>query len=408
MRLRYLRPAPVHERRQKRRPFKGSVFFRHPDYDFMRLKAKTREIEYLDERVTSFKYKKADLVLIPVYAHTVHRAAELSVFYRHHEEPVIFTGPFASIAPDYCLKFCDGVAIGDITSSIDEIISDLEARKLKKRYRSKEPLSFEVDREVEDRSGFVPDYSQLRLQFGCGCLHQKEFCYEYYLHPETTFCDLKKALQLTSLINRKRVILLDDAVDSNPDYYLEFFKDCWQYHKEWIVSATGRIFDHPDLLLAMKRAGVRGIILKSDYYLSRRKEDIAKDLSYIHHLRMIPGLTVVLNPDVDLEIIDEIMRLPADFALFPTKTPIPFTSSFEKKDLELEDLDFFDQGHPVMKGIDPNIIEKIKDRYYSMDQILGRLISTLSRIGVYNSLYYLMPINLALRQNFLEGIPYPP
>ncbi|RKX71101.1 hypothetical protein DRP53_02695 [candidate division WOR-3 bacterium] len=408
MRIRYLAVFPSWARKQKRRPYKGSIFFRRPDYDYLRLKAMIPELEYLDERVEPFYYRDADLVLLKVLPHLLTRASEVSLLYRKNDIPVVFFGPLATVGPEFCLRFSDAVVVGDITASIGQIVGDLKKAKLRKIYRARGRISFDVDREMEEHAGFVPDYSQLRLFFGCGCERFKELCPEHYLYPRPLFCNRKEAIRLVGEITRKRIILLDDGIDYNPQYYIQLFKDCWHLHKEWIVTATGRIFDHPDLLLAMKRGGVRVVIIKPDYFHSHPYEEMRRDLSRIHQLKMIPGVMVMLLPDLSPNVIETVMRLPADFALFPTLTPLPFTPSFPQDRIDITDLDFYDQGHPVLKGYQGGLIELIKDRYYSWDRIWLRLANSISSIGIYNAFTYLLPINLALRQNFLEGIPYPP
>ncbi|HID32910.1 MAG TPA: hypothetical protein EYP24_05990 [bacterium (Candidatus Stahlbacteria)] len=407
MRILYIAPAHPALRRDNDRPYKGSIFFRHPDYDFLRTKAIHKDIDYIDERITTLEYRPCDLVLIPVLTSTLHRAVEIGALFRRERTPVIFFGPLARIGQNYLLNHCDSVVIGDIGYALSEIISDLETNSLKRIYLAR-GVSFPINRSAENLPGFVRDYSRLRLLFGCGCPDHKEWCYEYYLFPEPVFCPVGIGLHLLSTMKRKRVVLIDDGIDSNPDYYLEFFKWSWPFHKEWIVTASGKIFDHPDLLLAMKRAGVRVIILKPDFYKDRSYRQLGKDLTFIHHLRMIPGVTIRLDPEITSDLIDEVLSLPADFALFPTLTPIPFTEEYESLRPVVDDFDFFDYGHPVIPDLNPGLIERVKDRYYSLDQIYRRLTRSIARIGFYNTFSYLLPINLALRQNFLEGIPYPP
>jgi len=57
---------------------------------------------------------------------------------------------------------------------------------------------------------------------------------------------------------------------------------------------------------------------------------------------------------------------------------------------------------PMLQPTDP---AWVRNRFYSLREIIDRLVRRPRRVGFYSTLLYLLPYSLAYRQNLLEGIP---
>jgi hypothetical protein len=49
----------------------------------------------------------------------------------------------------------------------------------------------------------------------------------------------------------------------------------------------------------------------------------------------------------------------------------------------------------------------LKNRFYSMETMIDRLVRRPRRVGVFTTAVYLLPYSAAYRQSFLEGLPWP-
>jgi len=117
------------------------------------------------------------------------------------------------------------------------------------------------------------------------------------------------------------------------------------------------------------------------------------------------------------QFYESLLGLRADFVELSVDTPIPGSKKYyeyRRRGLLLtEDYDLYNRHTPVVRTsldskVFTDLIDSVRDRFYSWDAIITRSIRTFSHVGIYNTFLYNFSTNLAYRENLLERAGYPP
>ncbi len=251
------------------------------------------------------------------------------------------------------------------------------------------------------------------INFTLGCFCQKElrsFCPQAIYYGERIKRRGKEEI-LGEVLNLpyKRVYLLDEDIASDINYYWEIFTSLWQWKKEWVVNASSTILNHPHFLRFLGKVGIRIIYLKEDFLpteelyslnqkLAREKR---RQVKRIQSERILVGIRMALFlPNASPRGEKEGVNYEPIFR---------YLSLIDPDFLEIR---FFQDKNPVYLTYHPLINQNeplwLKSQFYSVRSILLRLLKRPRRVGLYTTTFYALPLNLSYRQNFLEGIPFPP
>ncbi len=423
--------APADEARRFRRelPPKGSEFLRRPNYDILRLAAcilPPDEVLYIDERVQELDLdQNCDLVLIYADYDLESRSVELAHGFQRRSRPVAVFGPMANFLPQTLSHKIDTVVVGDINNSWSIIRSDADNRKLKRFYTADRTPRYIVPHWELGRNGsFNKRFQALQAIVGCFCPKAVKYLCTQYLYYGGNIQTRRLPEVVGEIIELpfKQVFLLDDDVSYNPDYYFRLFSQAWSFRKEWFIQAGPTIFNYPELLKLLPKAGVRVIFLNEDWFTN---DDIYRSchnrnfflhkhrqVQLLHSLRMVVGAKILLRRKagpVDFRGITKCFnRLGIDILELKVFAPVsekPKFSSIGDR-FSSSELLFWPEVFPPTQF--PTGFLWLKDQFYSINSVLGRALRALTKIGIYNTFRYFFLTNIAYRQNFLEGISYPP
>jgi hypothetical protein len=390
-------------------PPKGARLFLQPDIEVMRLAALLQpgdHLRYLDERVESAEQPDRDLCLVHVGLGQEDRARELLHNWGDGACPPVFFGPqvtsWRETAPDWCRPR----VVGDITDIWTQLRSDAESGHLQPLYRASGRPGYVAPRQL--RVNIEMDSTRQTIQFvrGCFCPEPvKPLCPEYlYYGPNTLVRTPEEVIGEVITLPRKRIHLLDDDVAALPDYYQELFSRLRDYHRQWVVNASERLFDQPRLIRLLSKAGTKVIYLNESFLLGRLHR-AAGNHRLVHRLyrrvkslqasKMLVGARLVmpLEPSLptDYDKIASVLRqIDLDF----------IEPRFLRPDGSLARVVY----RPMVTSTDP---AWLKNRFYSMETITDRMVRRPRRVGVFTTAVYLLPYSAAYRQSFLEGLPSP-
>lgn len=405
-------------------PPKGANLLMTPNIEISRLAnlfAQRDQLIYLDQRVDSINLDlQFDIGLIHADFGQEKRAMEIVLKLSDKGKRTILFGPLPTFWQNDLPDWVDSVIIGSITNAYPEIRDDLSQSLLKKHYSGgTKPVYVPQNRSVGEKNIFFYNrYQHLQAVMGCSCLPQlKPYCPQgLYYSDNLLKRDLIEVIGEVLSLPYKEISLLDEDVARFPEYYQEFFTEVWNYKKHWKVQASRRLFDYPYLIRLMAKAGTKLIFLTEDWLPTMNPEIFTmngkkfrsqqRQVKILHSEKMLVGARLSLiyceSSQFDFNhafrIID---RLDLDFLEIKTYRPAKPQGHSYRCDIEPIQKNYY----PMLPQTDP---AWIKNRFYALGHITHRICKRPLTLGFYNTLFYLIPYSFAYRQNYLEGIAFPP
>jgi hypothetical protein len=387
-------------------PPKGARLFLQPNIEVMRLAALLQpgdHLRYLDERVETVEQPDRCLCLVYVGFGQEERARELHHNWTGSGCTPVFFGPQVTSWREAAPAWCAPRVVGDITDIWPRLRSDSESGHLEPVYTASDLPGYVSPRQV--RVNIEMDSSRQAIQFmrGCSCPDPvKPFCPEnLYYGSNTLLRAPEEVIGEVITLPGKRIHLLDDDVASAPEYYQDLFGRLRNYHRQWIVNASERLFDQPRLIRLLAKAGTKIVYLNESFLLGRLHR-AAGSHQLVHQLyrrvkslqanKMLVGsrLIMPMEPSIpeDYDKIASVLRqIDLDF----------IEPRFLNPDGSLARVAY----RPMVTAAEP---AWLKNRFYSMETIADRLLRRPRRVGVFTTAVYLLPYSAAYRQNFLEGL----
>lgn len=390
-------------------PPKGARLFLQPNIEVLRLAALLQpddHLRYVDERVESAEQPGRDLCLIHVGLGQDDRARELSRRWAGSGCTPVFFGPQVTSWQEKAPTWCSPRVVGDITDIWFRLRADEEAGQLQPLYAASARPGYVVPQPI--KVNIEMDSSRQTVQFvrGCFCPEPvKPLCSEHLYYGNNTLMRTPdEVIGEVIALPRKCIHLLDDDVAAVPDYYMGVFSRLRNYHRQWVVNASDRLFDNPRLIRLLSKAGTKVVYLNESFLLGRLHRAIGNH-RLVHQLyRRVKSLQASK------------MLVGARLAM-PVEPSLPTDYDKVASVLRQIDLDFIE---PRFLGPDGSLARVVyrpmvtptepawlKNRFYSMETIADRMIRRPRRVGVFTTAVYLLPYSTAYRQSFLEGLPWP-
>ena len=187
-----------------------------------------------------------DLVAISTMTAQAFEAYAVADAFRKAGVKVVMGGLHATCVPDECAEHADAVCVGEGERVWPTIIADARAGQLKARYRSDEP--FDLRDAPMPRFDLLDPakYNRLTVQTARGCPHKCSFCASSILiHPGYSVKPVEKIIAEIRAI--KRIWELMAAL--RPEGV------------KWFTECDLSIADDPELLVMMREAGCRQILI---------------------------------------------------------------------------------------------------------------------------------------------------
>lgn len=288
------------------------------------------------------------------------------------------------------------IIVGFLPNIISVILKDIDNQKIKKIY------------EASPVPNYFPINSKISLVLGCYCLKDlKPFCRNFlYFKNNIKVRNIKEIIKEVINIEKKFIEIDDEDIAHNFAYYSEFFSYVWRFKKHWSVKASQNIFVNPRFIRLLAKAGVKIIYLNEDWLnleelmdkekgLMREKRKEVKSLQREKILVGAKLFLILKEEKINFKKLFNILRK-IDFDFLELRI-----FALENNQLYLT----YPTYQPLLPETSPVILKR---EFYSLRNIIYRLSKRPRRVGFYNTFFYSLPLNLAYRQNFLEGLPFPP
>jgi hypothetical protein len=390
-------------------PPKGARLFLQPNIEVMRLAALLQpgdDLHYLDERVEATGPHAGHLCLMHVGFGQADRARELLHDWTARGCAPVFFGPQVASWQDAAPSWCRPRVVGDVTDVWPRLRADAESGSVQPLYRASGNPGYVAPRQVKVNLEMASGRQTIQFVRGCFCPEPvKPLCSEHlYYGANALMRTPEEIVGEVITLPRKRIHLLDDDVAALPDYYHEIFNRLRNYHRQWVVNASDRLFDHPRLIRLLAKAGTK-IVYLNESFLSGRLERAVNDHRLVHRLyRRVKSL------QASKMLVGARLTMPA-------KPDPPVNYDKIASVLRQIDLDFIEPRFLEPDGSLARVIYRpmvttgepawLKNRFYSMETIADRMIRRPRRVGFFTTAVYLLPYSAAYRQSFLEGLPWP-
>jgi len=226
----------------------------------------SRQVELVDENISPFTYRDADLVGITAFTSAASRAYEIARLYRDRGVPVVMGGIHASMCVDEATKFVDSVVAGEAESIWSTVIEDAEAGCLQPVY-SGEWLDAEKFKPPQ-RNIYSDKYIFASVQMSRGCPMDCDFCsVTAYNGRRYRQRPVEQILDELETIENDLIFFVDDNIigygSACRQNAIEVFQGMVArgMKKHWFCQASINIADDPQVLEWAARAGCRMIFL---------------------------------------------------------------------------------------------------------------------------------------------------
>jgi radical SAM superfamily enzyme YgiQ (UPF0313 family) len=399
------------------------------------LTPREHDVRIVDENVEPLDLDDdADVVGITFMTALAPRAYEIARAFRARGKVVVGGGFHPTLYPEDAERQFDAIVMGDAEGAWEEVLRDIAAGRLKKRYMAARgdgsaALATPVPR--RDLLAHTSKYYVTinAVQTGRGCRHGCRYCSVTAFHERThRRRGLAEVLAELGSIPRG-FIFVDDNIMACREYARALFRAMIPLRKRWVGQCSIEIADDPELLRLAYEAGCRGLFVGVETTDERNLAALDKEFNesrrYPQRLRRIrrQGIAVVAGMIVGLDGDDTgaferslrfLQRTGIDGLQLNILTPLPGTPLFVEMEragrMADEDWSHYDFRHVVFRParMTAEQLQQGADwlyaQYYRLDRILVRTARTLWTCG-WLPAWLILRLNLTYRyDNRREGI----
>ncbi len=298
------------------------------------------ELSFTDENVAEVDFDEdVDLVCISVMLTAqVPRSWEIARKFRARGIPVIVGGIAASLHAPEMMEHADAVFVGEAEGRFEQVLEDLKAGALKRRYdyHGVQPSVESVGtarRSILDRERY--NYRGVQMpaltHASRGCRFNCYPCCVPYLggrafRPRP----IDKVVAEIESIPERRIFLVDNSMAQNKEWEIELFRALAPLDRDII---THPVEDDDEVLDAAVAGGLwwvyQAVFDTSDFIRERVKR--LKDRGVAVEGTILLGLDQHSEDDIK-RLVDFLLEIDLDLAEFTVLTPFPHSRTFTEFD----------------------------------------------------------------------------
>ncbi len=359
------------------------------------------EVEIIDEDFQDVDFSSdAEVIAISAQVMQIKRAIDVADQFRKLGKKVIMGGYLATMHPELVESHVDALCIGDGDTIWPEILRDIQAGRLRKYYKSEEPLSLDnlpvprYDLICKDRFTSYP------VQATRGCPYSCNYCsITWFYNGQYYFRPIEHVVRDIKATNSKYIHFVDDNLMENPIYSKNLFKAMSGLNIIWGAQVTINIANDSEMLKLAYNAGFRmaaiGIESLSQSALNNLGKKFSKVDDYKKAILKIQNFGIAVHPLIVFGLngetdetykntINFLSELHVPVAEFFIYTPYPKTPQgwrqLEDGKIIDKDLSHYREGYIVFQPdqlSEKEVLEnywKALRHFYTLKNILSRII----------------------------------
>ncbi len=295
---------------------------------------------------------RPSLVALSALTASVEDAYRLSRQFRARGVPVVIGGLHVTAMPDEAAQHCDAVVIGDGEPVWQQVLTDVESRRLQPKYRATQP--FDLSQSPVPRYELLGEAAPPRstLQTERGCPFACDFCGASRLLGPFREKPLDRVRAELAAIGRRSerpwLELADDNTFAGARDPLPLLEALGESGARYFTEVDWRIGERPDLLQALAASGCVQVLIGIESLSFRypgmgsKQADISRMMDAI---RAIQGSGVVANgcfivgaegeTPASLDRLTEfVLASPLAEVQITLQTPFPGTALFQRLNRE--------------------------------------------------------------------------
>lgn len=243
----------------------------------------TEEIDYDSD---------AHVVIITSPGYDLSHSVEIAETFKQKNKVVIFGAHMDQFSDKILRNICDSVFYGyPNPDKMREMLSDVEAVKLKNEYHFGNNINFAFDYSVlkKQKMPFIPMIASLGCRYKCSyCCYPPIFDGHYHLRNiEHIISDLKQVIEFN-----KPIAFLDANLYNNRKYLIQLCTRIIEekIHIIWGAQCTVNIGDDTEVLSLLYKSGCRMIFLGLETLDNRNMLQLNKEMNAEHYSRQVSGI----------------------------------------------------------------------------------------------------------------------
>jgi radical SAM superfamily enzyme YgiQ (UPF0313 family) len=320
------------------------------------------EVELIDEQcedAIDYSTIEADLVGLTAFTTQAPRAYDIAAAFRRRGIPVVMGGIHASLVPEEAAQYTDALFLGECEARWPEVVADVEARRLQRRYDGGTTGGGLVH---PDRRLFAKyRYEYVSAQTSRGCPMDCSFCSVTAFNGRLfRMREIDDVIAEVAAVPQRDVIFVDDDLNGFSRKARQRCVDLFRamaaarLDKQWITQVTINFGDDDELPALARAAGCAGVfiglestdtksltLIRKDGMSQRRGLDYYRE-NVARIRRHGIGVVGSFILGIDTQNMDTIVADILNFAdeseldgLNPTiLTPLPGTRDYARMDAE--------------------------------------------------------------------------
>ncbi len=336
------------------------------------------EVRIIDEGVDEIIPERIEADLVGISAITgtaprVHGRSSRRAF-PTASIPVVLGGVHPTLMPDEAQQKADSVVVGYAEESWPQLLRDLVAGRLQRRYDQSPNLKLDnlpfPQRQAFDNGASVANVAHTVIEATRGCIYQCEFCVVPSAWGKPMQKPVAHVVADILQMNAKRVIFLDLNLIADTEYARELFTALVPLKIRWGGLVTTTIAWEKDLLDLAARSGCRGLLIGFESLNRESLKEAKKGFNMRHDYREVidkvreRGIALmgcfVFGFDHDTpaywrfdETVDFVMESHIDLPRYAIAVPFPGTPFFKRLKSEgritTKDWGLYDGQHVVFQ-----------------------------------------------------------
>jgi len=219
---------------------------------------------FYDDRVEDIPFDEpTDAVFLSVETYTARRAWQIASEYRRRGVPVVMGGYHATLCTAEVERYAEAVVIGQAEPLVSQILEDIAAGTLRKRYKwdgGFDLSKVRTDRGILDGKKYMP---MTLVEFSRGCKFRCDFCAIQSFHKGHDHRPIGDVVaEVLSTRHKDRLVFfIDDNLCSNPEAAKELMRALAPHHLRWVTQTAIDAAWDDELLRLMRDSGCQGVLV---------------------------------------------------------------------------------------------------------------------------------------------------